>query len=182
MDEGIVGRLHRLNGRVTSWLARVAACILAAVAVVTFCDVVARYVFNAPFTFTVEFTELSMALIVYFGVGLTTHDRGHIVVDVVTLRLPEAVRAVLALTTNVLSFLFLVIMVWWLWQRAGFLLVKGDTTQIWLIPYWPVAYLMAAGGLFLLTGVLLQAVQALRRVTHPEAPADTPSVPRPYSD
>ena len=70
----------------------------------TFCDVVGRYVFNSPFTFTVEFTQLSMGLIVYLGVGLTTHDRGHIVVDVVTLRLPgiDALPC-MSLVTNVLA-------------------------------------------------------------------------------
>jgi TRAP-type C4-dicarboxylate transport system permease small subunit len=182
MDDDLVGRLNRLNGRATRWLARGAAFILAAVAAITFCDVLGRYVFNSPFTFTVEFTELSMALIVYFGVGLTTHDRGHIVVDVVTLRMPEAMRALSLLVTNVLSFAFLVIMIWRLWQRAAFLLEKGDTTPIWLIPLWPVAFLMAAGSLFLLTGIFLQSVEAFKRVTHRRQPLSPPPVPRPFSD
>ena len=55
---------------------------LALIAVVTFCDVIARKVFNRGFTFTVEMTEMAMALIVFLGVGLVTHQRGHIVVDV----------------------------------------------------------------------------------------------------
>lgn len=181
MNDGIIGRLNRLNGLATLWLARVAAFILALVAAVTFCDVVGRYVFNSPFTFTVEFTEISMALIVYLGVGLTTHDRGHIVVDVVTLRLPESMRSLMSLVTNVLSFMFLVIVIWRLWQRAAFLLEKGDTTQIWLIPLWPVAFLMAAGSVFLLTGIFLQTVEAFRRVTRPHA-QPSPSVTRPFSE
>ncbi len=174
--------LVALNGRVAMWLARVAAVALAAVAAVTFCDVIGRYVFNRPFTFTVEFTELSMALIVYLGVGLTTHDRGHIVVDVVTLKLPETMRAVLSLATNALAFAFLVIMIWWLWQRAAFLFSKGDTTPIWLIPYWPVAYVMAAGSIFLLTGILLQTIESFRRVRNPQVPPASPPVARPFTD
>jgi TRAP-type transport system small permease protein len=181
MNDGIVGQLNRLNGRVAVWLARVAATILAAVAAVTFSDVLGRYLFHAPFTFTVEFTELSMALIVYLGVGLTTQDRGHIVVDVVTLRLPEAIRALCTLVTNVLSLVFLVVMVWRLWLQATFLFGKGDTTPIWLIPVWPVAFLMAAGSIFLLTGIFLQAVESVRRVAHPQAPPSAPSA-RPFSE
>jgi hypothetical protein len=42
-DKGMAGRLGRLNGRVTMWLARVAAAVLALLAVMTFCDVIARY-------------------------------------------------------------------------------------------------------------------------------------------
>ena len=77
----------RANGRVTLWLARIATAALAIIAVVTFCDVIGRYVFNRPFIFTVELTEIAMAVVVYFGVGLVTHEDAHISADVVTLRL-----------------------------------------------------------------------------------------------
>jgi TRAP-type C4-dicarboxylate transport system permease small subunit len=153
-----------LNGRVTTWLARVAAFVLALLAVVTFCDVVARYVFNAPFTFTVELTELAMGLIVYLGVGLVTHESGHITVDVVTLRLRERMRAMLSLVTNLLALAFLAVMVWRLWLRAEVLLAKGDTTPIWHVPIWPVAFVMAAAGVFFLTGLLLHLAGALGRL------------------
>ena len=86
MKDALTSRVGRLNGWVTLWLARVAAVALALIAVVTFCDVIARKVFNSGFTFTVEMTEMSMALIVFLGVGLVTHQRGHIVVDVLTLQ------------------------------------------------------------------------------------------------
>ena len=182
MNNGIIGRLDRLNGRVTLWLARVAAVILAAIAAVTFCDVVGRYVFNSPFTFTVEFTQLSMGLIVYLGVGLTTRDHGHIVVDVVTLRLPESLLTLLSLVTNVLAALFLIILIWQLWQRAALLFEKGDTTPIWLISLWPIASLMAAGSVFLLTGVLLQAIASYRQLADPQGSVAPPTVTRPFSD
>ena len=66
------------NGRITLWLARIAAVALAVIAAVTFCDVIGRYFFHAPFAFTVEMTQMAMALVVYFGVGLVTHESGHI--------------------------------------------------------------------------------------------------------
>ena len=182
MNDGVTGPVGRLNGRVTMWLARIAAFFLALIAVVTFCDVIGRYFFNSPFTFTVEMTELSMGLIVFLGVGLTTHERGHIVVDVVTLRLSESVRALLGLATNFLALGFLALMVWRLWLRAEFLLSKGDTTPIWSIPLWPIAFAMALGSVFLLTGVFLQMIGAYRRVVDHQGPPPPPSVARPYSE
>ena len=163
--------LGRLNGRVTTWLARIAALILALLAVLTFCDVVGRYVFNAPFAFTVEATELAMGLIVYLGVGLVTQENGHITVDIVTLRLSERTRALVGLVTNAVAFAFLAVMVWRLWLRAGALLTTGDVTPVWLVPIWPVAFVMAAASIFLLTGVLVHFAASLRRVTgKPEQP------------
>ena len=178
----IVGLIGRWNGQVTWWLARIAAGILAFVALVTFCDVVARYFFNRPFSFTVEGTELMMGLIVFLGVGLTTHQDGHISVDIVTLRLPDRIRALLSLITNLLAFGFLLLMVWRIWQRAAVLLDKGDTTQILLLVVWPFAFLMAAGSVFYLTGVLVHLLNAARRLANPDAPPPSPAVDRPYSE
>lgn len=149
----MTGLLDRVNGRVTTWLARIASWVLALLAVVTFGDVIARYFFNAPFTFTVEVTELAMGLIVYLGVGLVTHQNGHTRVDVVTLRLPQRARRRLALVTNGLALAFLGVMVWQLGLR-GETVLKGDVTPIWHLPIWPVVFVMAAGSALFLTGVV----------------------------
>src|SRR5947207_6907267 len=131
--------LARVNGRASLWLARIAAVALAVIAVVTFGDVIGRYFFHAPFAFTVELTQMAMALVVYFGVGLVTHEGGHISADVVVLRLPPRLRALCALVTNLLALAFLAVMVWQLWLQAEFLRAKGDTTMVWMLPLWPVA-------------------------------------------
>lgn len=177
----LIDLINRWNGQVTWWLARIAAVILAVVAVTTFCDVIARYFFNRPFAFTVEGTELAMGLIVFLSVGLTTHESGHISVDIVTIRLSDWMRALLTLVTNILAFAFLVLMVWRLWLRAEVLFDKGDLTQILLIPVWPVAFVMAIGSIFYLTGVLLHTIDAARQIANPQTPSP-PSPERPYSE
>jgi TRAP-type C4-dicarboxylate transport system permease small subunit len=173
--------LNQWNGRVTTWLARISAFILAVLAVLTFLDVVGRYFFNSPFTFTVEFTELAMGLIVYLAVGLTTHNNEHISVDVVTLRLRERMRALLEFITGILALGFLVLMIWRVWLQADLLLTKGDTTPVKGWPIWPVAFVMAAGGVFFLTGVLVRAGDALGRAMGRQGHAAAPSE-RPYTD
>jgi TRAP-type C4-dicarboxylate transport system permease small subunit len=177
-DPGLIGRV---NGRVTTWLARIAALALAALAVMTFCDVIARYVFNQPFSFTVEVTEIMMGVLIYFGIGLATHDNDHISVDIVTLRLSEWWRALVSLATNLLAFGFLVLLVWRLWERALVLLDKGDVSPIMFFPRWPTAFVMAVGSIFFLTGLLVHIIGASRRVRHDAAPAPPPSE-RPYTE
>src|SRR5262249_21693704 len=154
MNDSLPRLVGRLNELITSWLARIAAVALALIAVVTFCDVIARKVFNSGFTFTVEMTEMLMAVIVFLGVGLVTHQHAHIVVDVLTLRLSERSRVWLGLVANVLSLGFVLLMVWRLWVQAAFISSKGDTTPIWNIPLWPIAYLISAGSVFLVTGLV----------------------------
>ena len=182
MQGDIVTLIRQWNGQVTLWLARIAAFILAVVAVVTFCDVIARYVFNRPFTFTVEGTELAMGLIVFLSVGLTTHEDGHISVDIITIRLSERSRAIVGLITNILALAFIVLVVWRLWLRAAVLYDKGDETQVLLLPVWPVAFAMAAGSIFYFTGLLVHVIEAARRITTSDASPPAPTVERPYSE
>ena len=181
MKDTLTSGVGRLNERLTLWLARIAAVALGLIAVVTFCDVIARKVFNSGFTFTVEMTEMLMALIVFLGVGLVTHQRGHIVVDVLTLRLSERSRVWLGLVTNVLSLGFVLLMVWRLWIQAAFITSKGDTTPIWNVPLWPIAYVIAAGSVFLVTGLALHVLDSIDRATHPGKSAPQ-AAERPFQD
>ena len=169
-DPGIwaqpAGALDRFNGRITLWLARIAAVILAAIGLMTFCDVFLRYVFSAPFNFTVEFTEIMMGLMVFLAVGLATHEKRHIGVDAVTMRLSTRSNAILDLTMSVIALLMSCVLVWQLFLKAGVLLQKGDYTQIQKIPYWPGAYIMGFGCLFLISGIVFYIVRDIRILRH----------------
>jgi TRAP-type C4-dicarboxylate transport system permease small subunit len=182
MNGSIIDVLVGANGRVAMGLARIAAVALAVIAVVTFGDVVGRYFFHAPFAFTVELTQIAMALVVYFGVGLVTHEDAHISADIVVLRLPPLLRALLALATNLLALAFVAVMVWQLWLQAEFLWAKGDTTMVWHVPLWPVAVAVAAGGVLLLTGVLLHLIGAWKAFSHRERVATAATPPQPYRE
>ncbi len=156
------GGLGARNGRAATWLARAGAGGLAIIMVLTFCDVIGRYVFGSPIVGTVEVTELLMGMMVYLGVGLTTHARGHIRVDIVIDRLPPRVRAVLDVLTLAASIALVSAMCWHLWLKAGATVEKNDLTQIWEWPVWPAAYVMAAASLLMVTSLVLQLGQAMR--------------------
>jgi TRAP-type C4-dicarboxylate transport system permease small subunit len=119
---------------------------------------------------------------VYFGVGLVTHEDAHISADVVVLRLPPRLRALLALATNLLALAFLAAMVWRLWLQAEFLRAKGDTTMVWQVALWPVAVAIAAGSALLLTGVLLHLIRAWPALANPEREPMPATAPQPYRE
>lgn len=162
MNEGDAGPLDRLNGRVTLWLARVAALMLAAIGLMTFCDVFARYFLNRPFTGTVEFTEIMMGLMVFLGVGLATHERRHIGVDAVTMRLSKRTNALLDMTMSAFALVMSGILVWQMFRKATVLLEKGDYTPVYHVPYWPGLFVMATGSVFLVTGLAIFIVRDIR--------------------
>ena len=138
------------------WLARAGSVGLATIMVLTFCDVIGRYFFNAPIVGTVEVTELLMGMMVYLGVGLTTQSRGHIRVDIVINLFPPRLRALLDVITSSLSILLVVLMCLHIWLKAGIIIDKNDLTQVWEWPVWPAAYIMAVASLLMVSSLLLQ--------------------------
>jgi TRAP-type C4-dicarboxylate transport system permease small subunit len=138
------------------WFARAGSVGLATIMVLTFCDVIGRYVFNAPIVGTVEVTELLMGMMVYLGVGLTTQSRGHIRVDIVINLFPPRLRALLDVITSSLSILLVVLMCLHIWLKAGIIIDKNDLTQVWEWPVWPAAYIMAVASLLMVSSLLLQ--------------------------
>lgn len=164
MQDALAGPLGRLNGRVSEWLARIAAFIVAVLAVLTFTDVIARYVFNRPFSTTVELTEIGMGLIIWFGVGLVTHVKEHVTVDFVTLRLPPRVQVVLEFVVSIVSLGYLCILVREMWVKAFDLYASGDFMIVIETPLWPIAFLIGIAGILFLTGTLLHIMSALSRI------------------
>ncbi len=164
MNAPAAGRLSVHNARAATWLARAGAAGLATIMVLTFCDVIGRYMFDAPIVGTVEVTELLMGTMVYLGVGLTTQARGHIRVDILIDRLPPRIQAFLEVVTLALSIVLVSLVCWHLWLKAGATVEKNDLTQIWEWPLWPAAYVMAAASLLMVSSMLLQLGQAMREL------------------
>jgi TRAP-type C4-dicarboxylate transport system permease small subunit len=162
------GALDRLNGRITLWLARLAALMLAAIGLMTFGDVFARYFLNLPFSGTVEFTEIFMGLMVFLGVGLTTHQKRHIGVDALTLRLSRRTQAVLDLAMSAIALVMSCILVWQMFGKVAVLMAKGDYTPVYRVPYWPGAFVMSVGCIFLVTGIAMYILRDIRALKNPD--------------
>jgi TRAP-type C4-dicarboxylate transport system permease small subunit len=171
MPDPSLGGWDRLNERATTWLALAGSVALAIMMLLTFIDVVGRYLFSLPFTGTVEMTELLMGLMIYLGIGLTTHDRGHIRVDLLVTRLSPRGQATLELITGAIALAFVALIVWQLWLRAQVNFDKNDMTQIWEWPVWPVAFTMAAGSLFLLSSMILLLLKAWQDLVRAPGPS-----------
>ena len=159
-----LGSTEDLTARATLWLVRVGAVVLGVLTALTFVNVVGRKLFNSPIAGTVEMTELCMGLIVFFGIAYTTHKRAHVSVDILTSHLPGRVRYALDLFGEFASTLFAAAICWRLWVKAGETLSDNLLTQIWELPVYPVAYLMAAGSTLMLAVLVVQIAQSLQQL------------------
>jgi len=138
--------------RVDAVLGIAASAILVIMMVLTFVDVVARYLFNFPLRGAFEVTELMLLTLIFAGLPLVSHGDEHVIMDFIDRILsPRAqlllVRAVHALCAAVMFFL-----TWQMWIKAGRISAYGDTTDVIKIPVGPFVYFMVA--MILLTGLV----------------------------
>ncbi|MCP4071706.1 MAG: TRAP transporter small permease [Hyphomicrobiales bacterium] len=135
-----------LIDRISNWMAGAASVFLLGLMLITFADVVGRYFFDAPLVFTVEIVELGMGLMIFFGLALTTLQRGHIAVDLITGITPKNLHVLLVSFATLVTVIFMGLVTWRLWDRAENFWSDGLATQILFLPVAPVVFLMAIAG------------------------------------
>jgi TRAP-type C4-dicarboxylate transport system permease small subunit len=128
------------NGIFLIGYAMLAICVL-----LTFTNVIGRYILKKPLLGEVDMVALSMAVFGGIAIFLTATRRSHIAVDVLTVRLSRRARAVWDRIALLAGFL-----TWGTLAYLSFLngldkLETGDVTATLNIPQWPFALLLAVG-------------------------------------
>jgi TRAP-type C4-dicarboxylate transport system permease small subunit len=130
--------------RVDAVLGIGASILLLGMMLLTFVDVVARYLFNRPLRGGFEITELVLLVLIFAGLPLVSHADEHVTMDFIDRMLPERavgmlIRAVHALVAAVFFFL-----TWQVLIKAARISSYGDTTDVLRITVGPFVYFMAA--------------------------------------
>jgi TRAP-type transport system small permease protein len=114
----------------------IAAAAMAAICVITFANVVVRYLTNASFAFTEEISVFLLVVLTLVGAAAAFARDRNIRVDFLVLKLPQAARFVLELAGMVLSAVLFTMVAWYGWR---FFLddVQYETTSPGLgLPQW----------------------------------------------
>lgn len=136
--------LARAGALAAGALKLIASLLLLAMMAVTFADVVGRYFLGRSLNGAYELTEVLLGLVVFAGLPIVTWRREHVTVDLLTMRLPEGPRGLLARVAGVATALVLGLLAWRLGVTARDLTGYGDATVFLGIPLGPVAAAMAA--------------------------------------
>lgn len=112
------------------------AAMLAGMTLVTFGQVVARYVFNYSFTWAMEFTSVLFAWLIFIGAAYGVRVSAHIGIDVLTRLLSARVAHVVAVVATALCVLYSCILAFGGWQYISKLYAVGVYMQDIPIPQW----------------------------------------------
>ena len=145
-------RESKWERRADAVLGIAASIILFLMMLLTFVDVVARYLFNFPLRGGFEVTELMLLVLIFAGLPLVSHADEHVTMDFIDRVLPEAGRRLLVRVVHAVCAAVMFFLTWQVWIKAGRIAGYGDTTDVLKITVGPFVYFMAA--MILLTGLV----------------------------
>jgi len=157
----------RLYDRMLDVLAYAAVFLLFAIMVATGLDVGARYFFNRPIGWVIEFVQHSMLLMLFLGIAWLTRERGHVAVEILLDAVPKPLRRGMELAALLISAASSGFVGWWAALATWDNYARGVVTEgIYPIPrHWLIGVIAL--------GLLLTAIEFLRCAvtlwTHPEA-------------
>jgi len=121
-----------------------ASAILFCMMLLTFVDVVLRYVFNRPLRGGFEVTELMLLVLIFAGLPLVSRADEHVTMDLIDRMLGEKARAALFRLVHLVCAAVFFGLTWLIWLKAGKVAGYGDTTDVLRIAVGPFVYFMAA--------------------------------------
>jgi TRAP-type C4-dicarboxylate transport system permease small subunit len=136
--------MARFARLVESGLGVVAAALLFAMMLLTFVDVVGRYLFNQSVVGAFEITEIMMALLIFAGLPLVVRREEHVTVDLADRFFPRRVRRAYRVAVELASGALMLGLAHLMWRKAGRAADYGDTTTVLLIKYAPFIYAIVA--------------------------------------
>ncbi len=135
-------------------LKRTAEVCIAALALLTLADVVARYFLNDSILGAVELTEILMVGVIFCGIVLSTAAREHVIVDLLPLPFGQLGARIFHAISQLVAAAICLVLGAASWSQALSALDYADQTTMLSLPLAPVVFFMSIM-LFINTAVQL---------------------------
>jgi len=120
-----------------------ASALLFGMMVLTFFDVVGRYLLNRPIRGAFEVTELGLLVLIFAGLPLVSHADEHVTMDFIDRILPQRLARVWIRVVHALCAAIMFFLAWQVWIKANRIASYSDTTDVLRITIGPFVYFMA---------------------------------------
>lgn len=150
----------------SSWIVRLEewliAFLLAAMTLITFAQVIARYIFNYSFVWALELTTFIFGGLIFLGMSYGVKKGAHIGVDALVKILPPATARIVAILATLLCLLYAGIVFVGGWIYVDKMYMIGILAQDMPIPQWVPRLVMPIGFAFLFLRFLEVLVSLIR--------------------
>lgn len=138
--------------------------ILVGMMFLTVVDVTGRKFFDAPITGSYELTEFMLALIVFFSVGYTQIQKGHIAMEALVLKFSPKAQAITDSIVYLISIGLGAVLTWQLLAHAKRTWIGKHVTGVLNLPLYPFLIAAAFGCLLYCIVLLVDFLISLEKV------------------
>lgn len=104
--------------------------------VLTFVNVVSRFVFNISLSFTEELTTNLFVFIIFIGASILAKEGGHLSFNLLSEYIPKRLRLIQLILIGVLITIFFILLTWYGIQTMVQQYQYGHTTPAMKLPSW----------------------------------------------
>ena len=135
---------HKWERKIDAALGIAASILLFGLMVLTFFDVVGRYLLNRPIRGAFELTELALLVLIFAGLPLVSRADEHVTMDFVDRLLGPRGRDIWIRAMHAICAAIMFFIAWQTWIKAGKISGYGDTTDVLRVAVGPFVYFMTA--------------------------------------
>lgn len=117
---------------------------VALIVILTFIDVLGRYIFSAPLRGSLEIIEYAMALVIFGALPLVTRRREHVTVSLIENLVKGQGRRIKLVLCDAISAIALGMLTWRLSVQALEDLESGGSTIVLNLPHAPLNFILTA--------------------------------------
>ncbi len=125
--------------KISKWMNVIAYTALTFIMLLTVTDVILR-IFRHPIIGTFEIVQLAGAVVIAFGIPLTSWSRGMIYVDFFINTLPVRAKDTMNILTRIIGIVIFILIGYNLFGYATSLYISGEVTPTKQIPFYPIIY------------------------------------------
>jgi C4-dicarboxylate transporter DctQ subunit len=137
----------KIFDRLEEWLL---ALLLAVMTLITFTQVVLRYVFNSGYTWALELTMIVFAFMIFLGISYGVRTGAHIGVDALVKIMSPKVRRASSIIAVLLCMLYAGMVIWGSYEYVSKMYMVGIELEDLPIPIWSVRAILPIGYALLL--------------------------------
>jgi TRAP-type C4-dicarboxylate transport system permease small subunit len=157
-------KVIELVTRLTNYMALV---VLSVMALFTGISVLLRYIFNKPIPGDMELTQFMMAIVVAAAIGYCAFKKGHIIVDILFVKLSQKTRAIFNIFHYLIGAILFALVCWRTGMEALVVQERNLTSPVLLIPIFPFYWVVAIGSGILCLTWFYNVIESLSKAAAP---------------
>lgn len=143
------------------------AIFLAIMIILTFANVVLRFVFHKGFAYSEEVARISFIYLVYLGSIVAMKENNHLMVDSLIMKVPMAAKRVIYFLIQGITIWIMALLTQGAWQVS--LLNKNNS---WVVTHYPVFFIQFSGVVLGVAFIIICIVNLIKLIILKEDPID----------